>query len=74
MSVNKYESNKIQILKKAQYPTQKVKMLMYLEAVDHDYLDVINYGPHVPTKLVAIKPIVPKHYIIKEENEWTLKK
>ncbi|KAL8088262.1 hypothetical protein AgCh_038152 [Apium graveolens] len=39
MSLNKYESIKIPILKKTEYPTWKVKMLIYLEATDPDYLD-----------------------------------
>ena len=52
MSMNKYDCIKIPILKKTEYPTQKLKMLMHLEATDPDYLDVINDGPHAQTKLV----------------------
>ncbi|KAL8115933.1 hypothetical protein AgCh_022431 [Apium graveolens] len=40
MSLNKYESIKIPILKKVEYPTWKVKMLIHLEATDPDYLDL----------------------------------
>ena len=52
MSLNKYESINIPILKKTEYPTWKVKMLMHLEATDPDYLDVINDRRHLPTKLM----------------------
>ncbi|KAL8109912.1 hypothetical protein AgCh_025855 [Apium graveolens] len=71
MSLNKYESIKIPILKKDEYPTWKVKMLMHLEATDPDYLNVINDGPYMPTKLVPATPTVAKHYQLKEKSEWT---
>ena len=71
MSLNKYESIKIPILKKTEYPTWKVKMLMYLEATDPDYLDVINDGPFMPIKLVPATPTVAEHYQLNEKTEWT---
>ncbi|KAL8118026.1 hypothetical protein AgCh_015791 [Apium graveolens] len=71
MSLNKYESIKIPILKKTEYTTWKVKMLMYLEATDPDYLDVINDGPFMPTKLVPATPTVAEHYQLKQKTEWT---
>ena len=71
MSLNKYESIKILILKKTEYPTWKVKKLMHLEATDPDYLDVINDGPYMPTKLVPATPTVAEHYQLKEKSEWT---
>ncbi|KAK1388835.1 hypothetical protein POM88_017013 [Heracleum sosnowskyi] len=52
MSTTKYESMKIPILKKSEYPTWKVKMLMYLEAMDPDYLDRI----HSNTKFLRALP------------------
>ena len=71
MSLNKYKSIKIPILKKTEYPTWKVKMLMYLEATDPDYLDVINDGPFMPTKRVPATPTIAEHYQLKEKTEWT---
>ncbi|KAK1359569.1 hypothetical protein POM88_044043 [Heracleum sosnowskyi] len=64
----KYESMKIPILKKTEYPTWKVKMLMYLEAMDPDYLDRIRDGPYVPTRIVAQTDTVPEHYMVKIKN------
>ncbi|KAL8119322.1 hypothetical protein AgCh_016733 [Apium graveolens] len=72
MSLNKFESIKIPILKKAEYPTWKVKMLMHLESTDPDYLNVINDGPSMPTKLVPATLTVAEHYQLKEKTEWTL--
>ncbi|KAL8099915.1 hypothetical protein AgCh_032248 [Apium graveolens] len=69
--LNKYESIKITILKKVEYPTWKVKMLMHLEATDPDYLDIINDGPYMPIKLVPATRTVAEHYQLKEKSEWT---
>ena len=75
MSGSKYESIKIPILKKTEYSTWKVKMMMFLEAADCDYLDRIHDGPYVPTKLVpqvnTDGKTVPEHYVIKDKAEWT---
>ena len=75
MSGSKYESIKIPILKKSEYSTWKVKMMMFLEAADYDYLDRIHDGPYVPTKLVpqvnTDGKTVPEHYVIKDKAEWT---
>ncbi|KAL8132682.1 hypothetical protein AgCh_008243 [Apium graveolens] len=73
MSLNKYESIKIPILRKAEYPTWKVKMLMHLEATDPDYLDVINDGPYKPTKSVPATPTVDEHLQLKEKTYKTFK-
>ena len=73
MSGNKYESIKIPILKKSKYLTWKVKMMMFLEATDFDYLDRIHDGPYVPTKLVpqiiTDGKTVPEHYVVKDKAE-----
>ncbi|KAK1368041.1 hypothetical protein POM88_034133 [Heracleum sosnowskyi] len=71
MSTTKYESMKIPILKKSEYPTWRVKMLMYLEAMDPDYLDRIRDGPYIPTKFVERTDTVPEHYVVKTKSEWT---
>ncbi|KAK1388182.1 hypothetical protein POM88_016360 [Heracleum sosnowskyi] len=70
MSTTKYESMKIPILKKSEYPTWKVKMLMYL-AMDPDYLDRIRDGPYIPTRIIERTETVPEHYVVKAKSEWT---
>ncbi|XP_074374687.1 uncharacterized protein LOC141715103 [Apium graveolens] len=62
---------KISILKKADYSTWKVNMLMYLKSIDDSYVEITNDGPPYPTKVVAITPTVPEHYIRKENFEWS---
>ncbi|KAK1359193.1 hypothetical protein POM88_043667 [Heracleum sosnowskyi] len=71
MSTTKYESMKIPILKKSEYPTWRVKMLMYLEAMDPDYLDRIRDGPYIPTRIVERTDTIPEHYVVKAKSEWT---
>ncbi|XP_074377129.1 uncharacterized protein LOC141718651 [Apium graveolens] len=71
MSGSKYESMKIPILKKADYSTWKVKMLMFLESIDDSYVDIINDGPLYPEKVVPMTPTDPEHYIRKEKLEWS---
>ncbi|KAK1369394.1 hypothetical protein POM88_035486 [Heracleum sosnowskyi] len=72
MSTTKYESMKIPILKKSEYSTWRVKMLMYLEAMDPDYLDRIRDGPYVPTRIIERTDTVPEHYVVKAKSDWTL--
>ncbi|KAK1394768.1 hypothetical protein POM88_013824 [Heracleum sosnowskyi] len=62
---------KIPILKKSEYPTWRVKMLMYLEAMDPDYLDRIRDGPYIPTRIIERTETVPEHYVVKAKSEWT---
>ena len=71
MSRNKYENFKIPILKKTEYSTWRVKMLMYLETSDPDYIDRINYGPYLSRKIVPKTTTEPEHIIIKEKSEWS---
>lgn len=52
-SVSRYESIRVPILRPSEYPIWKVKMTMFLEATDPEYLDRIYDGPHMPTKLTA---------------------
>ena len=52
MSGNKYENFKIHVLKKTEYSMWRVKMLMYLEAYNPDYIDMIKDGPYLPRKIV----------------------
>ena len=75
MSTKKYEHIRIPVLKKSEYTTLKVKMLMFLEATDPDFLDRINDGPHEPKKLVPAAVVdgitIPEHYVAKDKFEWT---
>ncbi|KAL8124561.1 hypothetical protein AgCh_012279 [Apium graveolens] len=54
MSLNKYKSIKIPILKKTGYSTWKVKMLMHLEATDLDYLDLKEKSEWTPKEKAAV--------------------
>ena len=75
MSTTKYEQIRILVLKKSEYSTWKVKMLMFLEATDPDFLDRIHDGPHEPKKFVPTAVVdgttVPEHYVAKDKFEWT---
>ena len=75
MSATKYEHIRILVLKKSDYSTWKVNMLMFLEATDPDYIDRINDGPHEPRKLVPATVVdgvtIPEHYVAKDKYEWT---
>ena len=68
---NKYENFKILVLKKTEYSTWRVNMLMYLEASDPDYIDRINDRPYLPRKIVPQTATKPEHFIIKEKSEWS---
>ena len=75
MSTTKYEHIRIPVLKKTDFSTWKIKMLMFLEATDPDYIDRINDGPHEPRKLVPSAVVdgveIPEHYVAKDKFEWT---
>ena len=71
MPINKYDSIKIPTLSKADYPTWRVKMLIYLEATYPDSINRINDGPYIPKKIVPETPEVPEHFIPKEKSEWS---
>ncbi|KAK1378452.1 hypothetical protein POM88_025196 [Heracleum sosnowskyi] len=71
MSGNRYETMKIPMLKKSEFSTWKVKMTMYLEASDPDYIDRINDGAFVSTKPVDATETTPATVVLKENKEWT---
>ncbi|XP_074323489.1 uncharacterized protein LOC141660404 [Apium graveolens] len=71
MSGSKYESIKIPIRKKADYSTWRVKMLMFSEAIDDAYVDIIKRGPPYPMEVVAMTPDFPEHYVRKEKSKWS---
>ena len=68
---NKYENFQIPVLKKTEYSTWRVKILIYLEASDPDYIDRINDGPYLPRKIVSQTPTEPERFVLKEKNEWS---
>ena len=75
MSRSKYETVRVPVLKKDEYSTWKVKMLLALEATDVDYLDRIREGPIVPKKIVPAHQEegveIPDDFIPKLKSEWT---
>ena len=71
ISVSRYESIRVPILRPAEYPIWKVKMTMFLEATDPEYLDRINNGPHKPTKLSTVVAGEEQKLIPKEKKDLT---
>jgi len=59
------------MLRPTEYPIWKVKMAMFLEATDPEYLDRINEGPHKPTKLSVVVADQPAKTVPKEKSEYT---
>ena len=70
-TVHRYESIRVPILRPSEYPIWKVKMMMFLEATDLEYLDRINDGPHKPTRLIAGVGGVKEQYVPKERKDYT---
>ncbi|KAL8147581.1 hypothetical protein AgCh_005049 [Apium graveolens] len=68
---NRYESIRVPILRASEYPIWKVKMTIFLEATDPEYLDRINDGPYKPTKLSGTVVDQPAKMILKEKSEYT---
>ena len=68
---NRYETIRVPILKPYEYPIWKVRMTMFLEAIDPEYLDRINEGPHKPTKLSVVVADQPAMTVPKEKSEYT---
>lgn len=75
MSGRKDDNSKIPMLKRNEYTYFRVKMLHHLEATNSDFLDRINDGPYVPTKLIPQTNIDGKvgdeHFVEKIKSEWT---
>ncbi|XP_074342657.1 uncharacterized protein LOC141680289 [Apium graveolens] len=46
-------------------------MLMFLEAIDDAYVEIIKYGPPYPMKYVPMLPDVHEHYTRKEKSKWS---
>ena len=73
MSGNKYENFKISVLKKTEYSTWRVKMLMYLELLIQTISTGINDGPIFPRKIVPQTATEPEQFIIKERVNGPLR-
>ncbi|XP_074371622.1 uncharacterized protein LOC141712548 [Apium graveolens] len=68
---SRYETIRVPMLRPSEYPIWKVKVTMFLEATDPEYLDRINEGPHNPTKLSVVVADQPAKTIPKEKSEYT---
>ncbi|KAL8121919.1 hypothetical protein AgCh_018595 [Apium graveolens] len=67
---SRYETIRVPILRPSEYPIWKVKMAMFLEVTDPEYLDKINEGPYKPTKLSVAVADQPAKMIPKEKSEY----
>ncbi|KAL8114593.1 hypothetical protein AgCh_021454 [Apium graveolens] len=67
----RYETIRVPILRPSEYPIWKVKMAMFLEATDPEYLDRINEGSYKPTKLSVAVADQPTKSIPKEKGDYT---
>ena len=68
---SRYESIRVPILRTSDYPIWKVKMAMFLEATDPEYLERIYDGPHMPTKLSVVDADKPAQVVPKTKSEYT---
>jgi len=68
---SRYETIRVPMLKPSEYSIWKVKMAMFLEATDPEYLDRINEGPHMPTKLSVEVAGQPAKSVPKEKSDYT---
>ena len=70
-TVSRYESIRVPILKPADYSIWKVKMTMFLEATDPEYLDRIYEGPHKPTRLAIVTAGQQEQLVPKDRKDFT---
>ncbi|KAL8115181.1 hypothetical protein AgCh_021856 [Apium graveolens] len=68
---SRYETIRVPILRPSEYPIWKVRMTMFLEATDPEYLDRIKEGPHKPTKLVVAVAGEAAMTVPKEKSDYT---
>ncbi|KAL8097853.1 hypothetical protein AgCh_030822 [Apium graveolens] len=68
---NRYETIRVPILKSSEYPIWKVRMTIFLEATDPEYLDRINEEPHKPTKLSVVVADQLAQTVPKDKSEYT---
>ncbi|KAL8092592.1 hypothetical protein AgCh_034742 [Apium graveolens] len=68
---SRYETIRVPILRPSEYSIWKVKMAMFREAIDPEYLDRINEGSYKPTKLSDAIDDQPAESIPKEKGDYT---
>ena len=68
---SRYESLRVPVLRASEYSVWKVRMIMFLESTDPEYLDRIYDGPHMPTKLSVSVGDEPQKMIPKEKKDYT---
>ncbi|KAL8133899.1 hypothetical protein AgCh_009096 [Apium graveolens] len=68
---SRYETIRVPILRPSEYPIWKVRMTMFLEATDPEYLDRIKEGPHKPTKLAVAVAGEAAKTVPKEKSDYT---
>ena len=68
---SRYETIRVPILRPSEYPIWKVRMTMFLEATDPEYLDRIKEGPHKPSKLVVAVAGEAAKTVPKEKSDYT---
>ena len=66
---SRYVTIRAPILRPSEYPIWKVKMVIFLEATDPEYLDRINEGPYKPTNLSVAVADQPAKSISKEKGD-----
>ena len=70
---SRYESIRVPILRASEHPVWKVKIAMFLEATDPEYLDRIYDGLYMPTKLSVAVEDQPQKLIPKKNKDYTPK-
>ncbi|KAL8088815.1 hypothetical protein AgCh_038556 [Apium graveolens] len=68
---SRYETIRVPILRPSEYAIWKVRMTMFLEATDPEYLDRIKEGPHKPTKLAVAVAGEAAKTVPKEKSDYT---
>ncbi|KAL8094208.1 hypothetical protein AgCh_035911 [Apium graveolens] len=68
----RYKTIRVPIPRPSEYPICKVKMAIFLEARDPEYLDRINEGPYKPTMLSVAVANQPAKSIPREKGYYTL--
>ncbi|KAL8097413.1 hypothetical protein AgCh_030516 [Apium graveolens] len=68
---SRYETIRVPILRPSEYPIWKVRMTMFLEATDPEYLDRIKEGPHKPTKLAVAVAGEAAKTVPKDKSDYT---
>ncbi|KAL8089346.1 hypothetical protein AgCh_038965 [Apium graveolens] len=68
---SRYETIRVPILRPSEYAIWKVRMTMFLEATDPEYLDRIKEGPHKPTKLTVAVAGEAAKSVPKEKSDYT---